>query len=334
MNCKAGWRLTFMRRRRASGRAAAAFSVAALHVVALCAVAAPAAAQEITATGVERGTPTTHHKWRLIYENDFFAATDRFYTQGIYLEYQSEALTRSVLRKLLYTPTQHHVSVGIGYGDEGYTGRDLKQADIVPGDHPWAGTKQLHVFAVAADTIKHRRLSSQLTVGLIGQGAAGREIQTFIHEQTGNTIPQGWDNQIRNDVVVNYALGIEQRLLAVTPAVELYTGAQARVGTFQTALALSSTLMIGRMNRLFVYAAPSLRAVGYDATLQGGLFNRSSPYTIDARDMRRIVVGERFGVVYRGERISFEFFRARTSAEFAGGTSHATGGISVGVIRR
>ncbi len=297
-------------------------------------VAQSIGAQEIAATGAERGTPDAGYAWRLIYENDFFAATDRFYTQGIYLEYLSPALTRSFLRKLLYTPSGRDVSVGLAYGDEGYTGRDLKRADIIRGDHPWAGTKQLHAFAVAADSMRRRRVSTQLTIGLIGQGAAGREIQTFIHERTGNTIPQGWGNQIRNDVILNYAVGIEQRLLAPTPSVELWTGAQARAGTFQTSLALSGTMMIGRMERLFVYAAPTVRFAGYDATLQGGLFNRSSPYTIPARDMRRLVYGERYGLVYRGRRMSLEFFRARSSAEFAGGSSHATGGISVGMIRR
>ncbi len=296
-------------------------------------LAAPAAAQEISATGVERGTPTANHAWRLIYENDFFAATDRFYTQGIYVEYLSSTLRRSVLRRLLYTPTTQAVSVGVAFGDEGYTGRDLKRADIVAGDHPWAGTKQLSVFAVAADTVRHRRVSSQLTVGLIGQGAAGREIQTFIHKQTGNTVPQGWGNQIRNDLILNYALGLEQRVFAPTPSIALWTGAQARAGTYQTSLSVRGTLMIGRADRLFVYANPTARAVGYDATLQGGMFNRSSPYTIEAEQMRRLVYGERYGVVYRGARLSLEFFRARTSAEFAGGSSHSTGGISVGVVR-
>ncbi len=315
-----------------TARLRAPFALAAIALP-LC-MAQPVLAQELSATGVERGAPDAPHAWRLIYENDFFAATDRFYTQGIYLEFMSPSLNRSFLRKLVYTPSQQSVNVGVAYGDEGYTGRDLKRSDIIPGDHPWAGTKQLNVFAVAADTVQHRRISSQLTVGLIGQGAAGREIQTFIHERTGNTIPQGWGNQIRNDVIVNYALGVEQRLFARSSAIELWSGAQARAGTFQTSLSLSSTLMVGKMERWFVYAAPTLRAVGYDATLQGGVFNRSSPYTIKAGDMRRLVFGQRYGVVYRGQRVSLEFFRARNSAEFAGGSAHATGGVSIGVLRR
>jgi hypothetical protein len=297
------------------------------------AVSLPLHAQEQAATGVERETSHAH-SWRLLYENDFFAATDRYYTQGIYLEFVHPALARSPIRHVLIAPSRHPTRFGLAFGDEGYTGSDLKQSVIVPGDHPWAGTKQLHAFAIATDTIRHRRLSSQLTVGLIGQGAAGREIQTFIHERTGNTIPQGWHNQIRNDLILNYAVLAEQRVAASGKSVELWTSLGARAGTFQTSLSAGSTLLAGRIGRWHAYAAPSVRLVGYEATLQGGLFNRDSPYTIGAGDLHRVVYAQRLGLVYSGDRVFVEFFRAQTGREFAGGRTHRTGGIAIGTGRR
>lgn len=283
--------------------------------------------------GVER--ESSHARsWRLLYENDFFAATDRFYTQGIYLEFVHPAIARSPLRRVLLSASRHPTRFGVAFGDEGYTGSDLKQSEIVPGDHPWAGTKQLHAFAISTDTLRHRRLSSQLTVGLIGQAAAGREIQTFIHERTGNTIPQGWPNQIRNDVILNYAVVAEQRIANAGTAVELWSHVGARAGTFQTSLSLGGTLLAGRMGRWHAYAAPSVRFVGYDATLQGGLFNRESPYTIASADLHRVVYAQRLGLVYRGERVVLEFFRAQTGREFVGGRTHRTGGIAIGLGQR
>ncbi len=302
---------------------------------ALCAFAtlSPLHAQEIAATGVARETSQST-AWRLIYENDFFAATDRYYTQGVYLEFVHPAVARTPVRHLLIAPTSSTSRFGVAFGDEGYTGSDLKVAAIVPGDHPWSGTKQLHAFAISVDTLRNRRFSSQLTLGLIGQGAAGREIQTFIHERTGNTIPQGWHNQIRNDLILNYAVVAEQRLLASGRAVELWGTSAARVGTFQTSLAFGGTLMAGRIGRVYAYAAPNVKLVGYDATLQGGVFNRRSPYTIASRDVARVVLTQRFGLVYRGDRMFVEFFRAQTGAEFDGAQRHGTGGVAIGVGRR
>ncbi len=291
---------------------------------------APLNGQEIGATGIERDRAQAR-SWRLIYENDFFGATDRYYTQGIYLEAVLPSLARSPIRRLLIAPTQSAPRFGVAFGDEGYTGSDLKKAEIVPGDHPWAGTKQLHAFAISADTLRHRRISSQLTVGLIGQGAAGREIQTFIHQRTGNTIPQGWHNQIRNDVILNYAVAAEQRILTAGSGLELWSAGTARVGTFQTSLSFGGTLLAGRIGRLYAYAAPAVKLVGYDATLQGGLFNRQSPYTISTGDIARAVYTQRIGLVYRGDRMSLEFFRALTGPEFVGARSHRTGGVSIGM---
>lgn len=302
---------------------------AALFALAAC---GPLHAQELVATGVERESSHTR-AWRLLYENDFFAATDRYYTQGIYLEVVHPAIARSPLRHVLITPSRHPTRVGVAFGDEGYTGSDLKQSEIVPGDHPWAGTKQLHAFAISTDTLRHRRLSSQLTIGLIGQGAAGREIQTFIHERTGNTIPQGWGNQIRNDVILNYAVTAEQRLAAAGNTVQLWSSAAARAGTFQTSLSLGGTLLAGRIGRLHVYAAPALRLVGYDATLQGGMFNHDSPYTMRSADLTRVVYTHRLGLVYRGERVFVELFRGQTAPEFTGARTHRTGGVAIGMGR-
>ena len=303
-----------------------------LAIVTFAAIS-PVKGQEIAASGIERELSQTRSS-RIVYENDFFGATDRYYTQGIYLEAVLPSLARSPMHRLLIAPRHSTTRFGVAFGDEGYTGSDLKEAEIVPGDHPWAGTKQLHAFAIATDTVRHHRISSQLTIGLIGQGAAGREIQTFIHERTGNTIPRGWHNQIRNDVILNYAVSAEQRIFVAGRALELWSAGTARIGTFQTSMSFGGTLLAGRVGRLYAYAAPAVKLVGYDATLQGGMLNRRSPYTIATGDIARAVYTQRIGLVYRGDRMSLEFFRALNGPEFAGARTHRTGGVSIGIGRR
>ncbi len=309
----------------------------------LAVTARSAMAQAVSTSGVERDLGAASY-WRLAYDNDFFTATDRYFTQGITVEVATPRLAGFPLMRLLREPRGAQLRYGLAYTDDGYTASDLKASRILTGDHPYAGTKQLRAFTLALDTLRQQRVSSSLTLGIIGQGAAGAEIQTFIHRHTGNTIPQGWGNQIRNDLILNYEAGVERSLYHI-PGVLLTGTGMARLGTYNTAMTVGTTLLAGRVaspftggdsrrRSFFVYVKPQLNAVGYDATLQGGLFNRSSPYTIAARDLARLVYRQQIGVVYRSGRRYIEYYQTRATPEFRGGRAHRSGGFQIGMTSR
>ena len=294
-------------------------------------------AQAISTVGIER-SPQRDAWWRLVYDNDFFTATDKYFTQGMEIEIVTPALRRWPSRHLLIAPRSSVTRYGIAYEDDGYTASDLKVSAILRNDHPYAGTRQLRFFAMATDTARPMRISSSVTVGLIGQGAGGKEVQSYIHRITGNTIPQGWHNQIRNDVILNYEASVERRLLQRGSTLLLSGIAAGRVGTYNTAATIGATLMIGHVGLpfsvttdggcgLYAYVKPQLNIVGYDATLQGGMLNHTSPYTISAGDVSRLVYRQQYGVVYRSGRHSVEYYRSIGTREFRGGIAHQTGGI-------
>jgi len=304
--------------------------------------AGPLLAQAISTSGVERdaGQP---HSWRLAYDNDFFTATDRYYTQGIVVELFDPRLS-ALSAVLPPAPRGSSMRIGIAYQDDGYTPSDLKAPGILRGDHPYVGTKQFRILGIATDSLRRQRLTSALTLGIIGQGAGGAEIQTFIHRQTGNTIPRGWVHQIRNDAIVNYEAGIERELYRAGRTLLLTTSGVARLGTHNTAITAGATLMLGRVGTPFaaaptgrrtfyLYAKPQLNVVGYDATLQGGLFNRSSPYTIGAGDVARFVYRQQTGIVYRSGSKFIEYYRTDATREFRGARAHRSGGFLFGVTR-
>ena len=306
-------------------------------------VAGPLSAQAIGTTGVERDLPG-NSSWRLAYDNDFFTATDRYFTQGIALEVTSPRLGRLPLMRALLVRRGTLARHSIVFEDDGYTASDLKAPQILSGDHPYAGTKQLRLQAIATDTLRRLRVSSSLNVGIIGQGAGGAAIQTFIHRRTGNTIPQGWGNQIRNDVILNYEAGVEREVYRAGRRLLITGVGIARVGTYNTAITAGPTLMVGAVGTPFRAGAPSRRAfylfakpqvnvVGYDATLQGGLFNRSSPYTITNADLSRVVYRQQVGAVYRSGSLFLEYSQSYASPEFRGARAHRSGGFQVGVIR-
>jgi lipid A 3-O-deacylase len=309
---------------------------------ALTLLAKTAPAQAISTTGVERETQREQY-WRISYDNDFFAATDYYFTQGILVEAVSPRLRAFPLRRALIAPSHTARRFGLAYEDDGYTATDLKAPQILLHDHPYAGTKQFRMFAISIDSARQLRVTSALNLGIIGQGAGGAEIQTFIHRHTGNTIPQGWGNQIRNDLILNYEAGLERALLRRGDRLLVTGSAIGRLGTYNTAVTAGATVLVGHVGNAFgtnsarrqwyAYAKPQLNLVGYDATLQGGMFNRSSPYTIASRDLERAVYRQQFGIVYRSRTHFFEYYQSLGTREFSGGRAHKSGGIVMGFLR-
>jgi lipid A 3-O-deacylase len=309
----------------------------ALTVAALL-YASTLTAQAVATAGVERD-PGGDSFWRLAYDNDFFAATDRYFTQGVVFEVGAPWVRRIPLRRALIAPAGSSTRYSLAYEDDGYTPTDLKAAEILATDRPYAGTKQLRLIAVARDTLRRQRISSALTVGIVGQGAGGAEIQTWIHRRTGNTIPRGWRHQIRNDVILNYEAGVERALLTAGSHLTLSGSGVGRVGTYNTSLALGTTLLVGQTasafrsvtsRAAFVYLKPQVVLVGHDATLQGGLFNRSSPYTIASSNVRRAVYRQSAGFVYRRGGWYAEYYQSLITPEFVGGLRQRSGGFVLG----
>jgi hypothetical protein len=314
-----------------------------LLLVSTC-VTATLSAQEITLSGVERDI-SAPSSWRLAYDNDFFTATDRYFTQGIMLEVTTPRLSQLPILRWLPRPRGSSVlRHTIAYEDYGYTASDLKAVEILKNDHPYVGTKQLRLQVIASDSLRRQRITSSLNVGIIGQGAGGAAIQTFIHRRTGNTIPRGWVNQVRNDVILNFDTGIEREIYRAGGGLLLMASGVARAGTFNTGVTAGPTLMLGRVSTpfsvspvrrrsLYLYVKPQVNLVGYDASLQGGVFNRSSPYTISSSALSRVVYRQQVGLVYRSGSRYIEYHQSSASAEFRGARAHRSGGFQIGVIR-
>ena len=78
------------------------------------------------------------------------------------------------------------------------------------GDRLFTAAFMLKSFAISTDPQRKSSFTSLLTLGLIGPGACGEEMQAGIHKATGKKEPLGWGNQIKNDVVLNYRVSYEK----------------------------------------------------------------------------------------------------------------------------
>ena len=282
--------------------------------------------------------------FRLNYENDVFSATDKYYTQGIHLEVVAPWVIDFPISKLLIHPHFSSLRYGIGLEHNGYTPTSISNPAILYGDRPFTATLALKSFLLGIDPAGKQRFTSSIYTGVIGQSAGGMEMQTAIHRWLNNITPHGWPNQIHNDVVLNYQMGYEKQLISVGHVFAMDADAQMRVGTLSDKAGVGTTLMGGyfhspyatdaidtRQFSIYAYEHAEVNVIGYDATLQGGIFNRTSPYTLSAGDLSHATFQNRFGFVVSWQGVCLEYFQSLLSREFKTGDFHVWGGVQVAI---
>jgi hypothetical protein len=281
------------------------------------------------------------HYFRINYENDFFSGTDREYTQGIYIEKVAPSFRNFFLSRLLWHPRNSTVKYGIAIEQDAYTPNYIDRPEIQYGDRPYAGALFLKTFLTATNPGRRERISTGLSTGLIGPWAGGEGMQRAIHHWIHYTQPQGWHNQISNDLVLNYQLNYEKELFSYPDRLSLSAYSSLRLGTLGSKATAGLTLMTGNFYSPFgthrskkwqwyLYDQPLVNAVGYDATLQGGIFDHSSPYTISGSDMERLTFQNKYGIIVIFRRLYLEYYQTNLTKEFRTGAYHGTGGLQIG----
>lgn len=274
------------------------------------------------------------------FANDAYFRTDYYFTQGMTGTVVLPALRRLPGARLLrWGPVGGLSRYGLRLRYDGFTPLRIQDDFIRRGDRPYAS--YLYADFFRATTTGQRRLTTALSLGVIGPAAGAKGFQTKLHALLGAPTPRGWDYQIGNDLVLGYAARLEQRLLGLGRAVELIGGGTAALGTLRTYAAVDARLRLGLLSPYFdnlgvasrpargpgwqrvqLYAEGQVetRLIGYDATLQGGLLRRDNPYELPAGTLKRGVLQATgtLGAGYAGLRLTVsavqlspEFRRAR-----------------------
>jgi lipid A 3-O-deacylase len=206
----------------------------------------------------------------MVYENDVFNHTDQYYTQGILAEYSRRVSTKFFKESIA-------TSMGLSVAHEVYTPTSILSDSILYGDRPFSACLMASAFMNLYDSVDRQRLMYSITAGVIGPVAGGEEMQTTIHRNIGSAIPHGWQYQLHNDALINIQAEYEKQLLHLR-ALNIAAIASGRVGTLQTGAAAGLFVKVGlfsnkRSFRLYLYTQPLAHIVGYEATLQGGVFD-------------------------------------------------------------
>lgn len=244
-------------------------------------------------------------------DNDslLFRRDDGFYTSGL-------RLTQSF--RVRAQDGTH--SAGWRIGQQLYTASDIKllPEQITRFDRPYAGWIYGGVFTQVTHA-DGSEAALGLDVGCLGPCAGGESTQKFLHRILSQPQPRGWDSQIKNEFgLVLHAGGRGPRVM-LGPDVDIRPGMSVRLGNIFTDLTGEAVMRAGQLqlsdknSNLFGFLRAALRAVVYDATLQGGLFSNQEARTVKPErwahevelglQWQRRQLGLRLSVLRRGNEI-------------------------------
>ncbi len=299
-------------------------------------------AQHIGNTEAYRRLPSDR-SFRVIYENDLFTQTDRYYSQGALIELINPFIDRSPVSAILLHPEGAAVRSGITLEINAFTPENIGAPEIQNQDQPFSATLMAKQFSVASDSIKKWQLTSAFGAGVIGPAAFGKEIQVGIHRATNSIIPGGWGNQVASDLLVNYSVAYSKTLIDAGKVFRINGDIYGTAGSPFTAASAGATVMLGLMDpsfsnrtsscsppRFHFFYHPVITAVGYDATLQGGLFNKNSPYVFSAASVERVIFTQSAGIILNFRKLSLEYSLSAETPRFKNGFSHRFGSLHIG----
>ncbi|MES2513083.1 MAG: lipid A deacylase LpxR family protein [Bacteroidota bacterium] len=275
---------------------------------------------------------------RLKYDNDFFSATDRYYTQGIQLSIIHRVIKYSPLSYALIPLKKGSVNYyGLHFEQDCFTPKSIRYDTLNYLERPFSAVFFVSHTLNSLNPEKQMALKTELDLGVIGPCARCEDEQKAIHRSLLNIQPLGWENQIKTDYIVNYNLKFEKGI-RMKKNRELVGHTALRVGTLYTDISAGLTARLGflspyfsnlGMDRYSIYRKSNfqfygilkgnVRAVAYNATLQGGMFNRESVYTISDSRVTRIVIEGMAGFVFTYKRIGLEYSKFYLSKEFKEG---------------
>lgn len=279
---------------------------------------------------------------RVVFENDIFDNTDYYYTNGMRIELITDFIANAPTSKILPTLNNSDYDYqGFSMVQNIYTPVNPDTKQINSYDRPFSAYLTIGHFRNSYNIEKGLSMKSEFSVGVLGPASLGGKVQSSIHEIT----PVGWENQIENDIVIDYSFQIEKAILrkkhfeasanagarAGTVYNNLSGGLSARTGFFLPVLdnQLPGLLKFGSEKlKFWFFAKAKLQFVVYDATLQGGIFNNSSFYVLDAHDLNRFVISASAGLAIYHKNVGLELENFYLSPEFKGAYDFRYGRIN------
>lgn len=190
-------------------------------------------------------------------ENDVVDGKDKHYTNGTSFMYLSNKDTNDLDRYdnklfeyLTLIPTltndTKYQSLGLTYSQLAFTPDDLERRDKIVKDVPYAGVITLD-FSLFKwnEKLFHNYM---LTLGMVGPSTKTAQFQKAYHNITGNTKPKGWDNQLKDNFLYNFAYSFGYKNFENKfdyGKMDLTSNARIDIGNYNRAVMISSMIRYG-----------------------------------------------------------------------------------------
>ncbi len=281
------------------------------------------------------------------FDNDIFSNTDYYYTNGIRFDLVAPIFASSPFAWPMLPYRKESMNYhGMTIVQNMYTPTNPDTISVIEGDRPFAAYIYFGHHKTTLSKKRRYRQYSEIILGLIGPGSLGGFVQSQIH----NIEPVGWENQIQNDLVLNYTAVIEKGIF--NPAYfDLNVFADGQIGTLYDNIGAGIRLRAGKLNPYFsmpnlatsksiegkdalnlqygFLASSRLRVIIYDATLQGGVFNPNNNYTISASDIERLVLQASVGIYFAYKQLGLTYEHFYISPEFENAKNHQWGHLNL-----
>lgn len=298
-----------------------------------------------TVDSIFSASPSSGNLLLLRFENDFFYRTDRYFTNGISVDYYNEKFKNVRLNNLLKTKSFGRQRYALLFRQNMYTPKNLGSDSIENKDRPYAGYFTVTYRYESYNSRK--RYYAELSGGILGQYSGTEVTQEFVHQFGTNSIPQGWQHQLSNAAIINLQYGVEYTGLRKR-YIEITGGSHIRLGTLNTNIGFDSKIRVGLINQMFEVNGPLLpfsntrklqinfvlqpaaKIVVYDATLQGGI-GRMNPgvYSLKENQIERFIYSLKAGLNISFNNYAIDFATQIRTSSFIGGLPHKWGLITI-----
>lgn len=264
-------------------------------------------------------------------DNDSYALTgrDRYYSNGLFFSFrkaidtENYAGSKNIVKKIYGFELGHEMFMPFT-SQKGYYSEDLI-------DRPYAGyiyLKGMYDFFYK----KESALNLSASLGLIGPSTGVDKLQSWVHDTFGYYEPQGWEHQIKN--TYGFDLAATYRKMLIRNSIEerkfdcSFLG-EARLGTFFIGASTGVLLRAGGLEKMFnsgvynakpafggegamrnsewsFYALPMISFVGFDATIQGNIFESGPLPDEIIKDPQRLVFSQQIGFMFTERRFGLD----------------------------
>lgn len=264
-----------------------------------------------------------------ISDNDLYTSSknDMYYTNGLELFYRF--LSKNDNEKINKKVTEFRAGQYI------YNPRFINETAVDINDRPFTA----YLFAEAGRSFFYQSesvLKTNFQLGFMGPNALGEETQVGFHKIIGYKKVYGWENQLHNAFAVQAHIMYSKKMFPSkhNDFVDLHFHSEANLGTIFTGLSTGFMARFGfkkllpiydsnmyhasvnsqiqtDIREFYFYAMPSVNYQFYDATIEGSMFNDTSPITFDLEPLRfNIEAGLKYR--YNNFNISYSFlYRGR-----------------------